>query len=300
MYYELIRNSLRGYCADIPLMNCIIRLHNVAGINVESLPMMQQHDYYQIILTLRGDVSITLDGQEIQMHTGSLLFTNHKVPHSNPTYISDQYEYIVLLFEIVENTEVHTYRNKACQIWEQEEKQLLTKVLSQPYIHLHKAYHCLHHAQILEDALGHMYIGDYITIRNLIANLFISMLQTLYKHLDELPPMKMDNSSFSSPICMIYEYISRHCSEPLHLNDIAELVAYSPRHLQRLIKTYYGVSFTELLLNLRIYKAKSLLRNTSLPLSDVCTLCGISDESAFHKSFKDIVGVTPSEFRAGL
>ena len=53
------------------------------------------------------------------------------------------------------------------------------------------------------------------------------------------------------------------------------------------------------MLRKRIARAKALLSRGEQPVIEIALQCGFSDQSHFSKTFRQVVGVTPSEFRGG-
>ena len=59
----------------------------------------------------------------------------------------------------------------------------------------------------------------------------------------------------------------------------------------------YGVSINTYVLNLRITKAKQMLRFTDKKMEDIGYQCGLGAPHYFSRIFKQVEGITPSEFR---
>ena len=62
------------------------------------------------------------------------------------------------------------------------------------------------------------------------------------------------------------------------------------------MKTIFGTSPYNYLLNVRIEESKKLLRGDAPYITDVAYRCGFSDPKYFSRCFKNIVGMTPSEY----
>ena len=69
--------------------------------------------------------------------------------------------------------------------------------------------------------------------------------------------------------------------------------------LQRRLREY-GVTYKELKIQAKLTQAKSLLMDSQLSLEKVSNQLGFCDASAFTKSFKTFIGVTPSQYRKQL
>ncbi len=66
---------------------------------------------------------------------------------------------------------------------------------------------------------------------------------------------------------------------------------------ERLYKQITGKSIFEDLIAFRIEKAKQLLSETALSLTEIASACGYTSESYFMRQFKQISGLTPSQYR---
>jgi AraC-like DNA-binding protein len=78
----------------------------------------------------------------------------------------------------------------------------------------------------------------------------------------------------------------------------AKVAGYAPQHFSRLLKKLRGQTFEELVLSLRLARAKELLSSGELAIADVAPSSGIRSLSYFHRVFRREVGVTPAAFRA--
>lgn len=94
----------------------------------------------------------------------------------------------------------------------------------------------------------------------------------------------------------LLEYIDANLSEPMTLEDLAQVASMSPHHLIRSFKSAIGVTPFRWLLQERIRRAKLLLAG-AMPLSEVAYACGFSSQSHFATAFKAETGLTPSEWR---
>ncbi len=95
----------------------------------------------------------------------------------------------------------------------------------------------------------------------------------------------------------IIRYIHQHYTENLRAEDLAKLVHMSTNHFHRFIKQRTEQTFTELVNQLRISKACSLLINTSMPVTTISDVCGFNNISNFNRRFLQFKELTPSQFR---
>lgn len=82
------------------------------------------------------------------------------------------------------------------------------------------------------------------------------------------------------------------------LNDVAARLFLSPNYLRALWKQEMGVRFTEYLTNLRMERAKILLKGQSMKISDVAELVGYRDSRYFSSSFRRLYHMSPGEYQS--
>ncbi len=92
-------------------------------------------------------------------------------------------------------------------------------------------------------------------------------------------------------------YIKEHYSEPITLNDIADYVELNASYFSNLFKLEMGENFSEYLLNIRMEKAKELLRNPTLKVYEIGNMVGYEDAVSFGRAFKKKFDMSPKDYR---
>lgn len=92
------------------------------------------------------------------------------------------------------------------------------------------------------------------------------------------------------------EYLEKHYTEDISLENVAAQVNISPQYFSKLIKKTTGFNFIDWLSMLRVKKAKELLTNSNLTVKEVCFMVGYKDPNYFSRIFKKRIGITPSEY----
>ena len=93
------------------------------------------------------------------------------------------------------------------------------------------------------------------------------------------------------------QYIDEHYSDNITINEIAESVSLSVSECLRCFHRTIGTTPIQYLKSLRIKKAAELLTNTDMKIVDIGIICGFQDMSYFAKTFRNIYGCTPSQYR---
>ncbi|MFC5601763.1 helix-turn-helix domain-containing protein [Sporosarcina koreensis] len=94
-----------------------------------------------------------------------------------------------------------------------------------------------------------------------------------------------------------HEYIRAFFAQPLQLADIAKAACLSPNHLLRSYAQVYGRTPHQHISELRIQKAKMLLANIELNMTDITFEIGFSNPVSFSKMFKQHIGMSPLQYR---
>jgi two-component system response regulator YesN len=106
------------------------------------------------------------------------------------------------------------------------------------------------------------------------------------------------NSHYGSMIQRAKEYIGVHYVNPnLSLNEVAAQVSLSPSHFSVVFGQETSTTFKEYLTEVRIKRAKELLRTTTLKSSEIAYQIGYTDPHYFSYVFRKNTGLTPTEFR---
>ena len=94
-------------------------------------------------------------------------------------------------------------------------------------------------------------------------------------------------------------YIKSNYTRKIKLTDISSELHVNPTYFSALFSQEMGRPFTDYILELRIGKAKDLLRNTNMDIVDISGASGFENQSYFTKIFRKRTGQTPRQYRQG-
>jgi YesN/AraC family two-component response regulator len=95
----------------------------------------------------------------------------------------------------------------------------------------------------------------------------------------------------------ILSYISENYYKKISVSILSKEFGTNRTSLNNLFKKSTGLSVMEYIIRLRIHIAQTLLRETTLPVSEISYRTGYEDLNNFGRIFKKLTGITPSEFR---
>ena len=134
--------------------------------------------------------------------------------------------------------------------------------------------------------------SKYLTIEEIIEfyrDLFISFIDTMEKEVES------EDDNYKD----LLEYIDKNFADPnISLKMLGTMFDLSTKSIGNYFSLKYHMTYLEYVTKKRIEKAINLLKNDSLSIDDVARLSGYSSALSFRRNFKDITGVTPSEYRS--
>ncbi|MFD3610623.1 helix-turn-helix transcriptional regulator [Streptomyces atroolivaceus] len=92
--------------------------------------------------------------------------------------------------------------------------------------------------------------------------------------------------------------MDRDYAEPLDVPALARTALMSPGHFSRTFRAAYGETPYSYLMTRRIERAKALLRRGGMTVTEVCFAVGCTSLGSFSSRFTELVGESPSSYRA--
>ncbi|WP_343762292.1 AraC family transcriptional regulator [Gangjinia marincola] len=96
------------------------------------------------------------------------------------------------------------------------------------------------------------------------------------------------------------EFVASRINKPISIEDLKRESGLSPKKLQLGFRYLYDRSINGYISNVRIEKARQLIEETDLTISEIVYSCGLSSRSYFSKIFKEKYGINPSEYKKQL
>lgn len=130
----------------------------------------------------------------------------------------------------------------------------------------------------------------------------LRLLEVFAKHLSmaaEQITIQQDNAE-PPAIRRAKDFIQEHTTDQLSLLDVSRKVNMSTFYFCKMFKKATGVTFTEYLSLVRIAKAKNLLLNPNLRISEIAFEVGFQSLTHFNRVFRKIVGRSPTQYREQL
>jgi AraC family transcriptional regulator len=135
-------------------------------------------------------------------------------------------------------------------------------------------------------------------------NLYVEQLTTtlvihlLKKYCVKKPPIRTYGDGLPKyKLRKTLEYIHLHLNQDIKLADLAGSVGMSQYYFVRLFKQSMGIAPYQYVIQQRVEKAKQLLKQGRVTITDIALQCGFANQSHFTKHFRQLTGVTPKVYQ---
>ncbi len=148
----------------------------------------------------------------------------------------------------------------------------------------------------LEAELDNGGIGQRLLIDSLRSQLAVQILRKYAR-----VSLKVQHGSALTPETRnkVVNMINDRMGESISLDDLSDAAGMSPFHFLRQFKLAFGMAPHAFVIHQRVIKAKAMLQQGKLMHKFIALECGFSDQSHFCRTFRRVVGVTPTQFQEG-
>ncbi|NQX62608.1 AraC family transcriptional regulator [Paenibacillus qinlingensis] len=258
-----------------------------------TIPLEQQllhsHNGYEIYLVLQGTGTNIVGDRLYPLHAGSLTIIHPNVIHR--PFHGHSKEFHRYVFSIDESylDQLHTI----CKLSDLSIPRLLAE-------HHPDSNHFFLSAQQfdrvqtlfaeLTQALVKHELGYELVVLRCIADFFLIIFGLQDEH-------TLKHTGDQHLISDVLSYLIGHHQEPLLIEDLVTRFPVSRSQLFTLFKETTGTTIKQFLIEYRLNKAKRLLVETDLAISEVSAAVGFGDMSHFFHVFKKETGLTPKQYR---
>jgi AraC family transcriptional regulator len=124
------------------------------------------------------------------------------------------------------------------------------------------------------------------------------MARLLQQHSVRTPKLASDEDGLSSyTLRQVLDYVRSHLSQDLSIIDLAQVAGMSPYYFLRLFKKSMHFTPRQYIIQIRIDRAKELLRSRELSIADIALQCGFTNQSHFTNIFRQLTETTPKAYR---
>lgn len=253
----------------------------------------ESHDFWELVYADKGEIICLSDGKETILREGEVIFHKPSVIHAHRADGKRAPNVFIISFEC-KNEAMRYFEDRKMAV----DKSLLRfifaiieeskKTFDLPYFAPE-----LKKMKLLENPT----LGGQQLIKNYLELLLINLMRNeTEKNSSEavfLPSERFDERISDRVI----GYMNEHISEKLSVDDVCAILHYNKSYVFRQFKKTTGSSLMAYFTQMKVRKAKELLRETDLSVSDISDKLSFDDPNYFSKTFKRVTGYTPSVYR---
>ena len=250
----------------------------------------ESHDFWEMVYVDKGSVAVRRDNEEEFILTqGNVLFHKPNEFHAIRAYESSP-NFFVISFVSSSMAMVNFERFEATL--DKVHKSLVSEIIKEA----EKCYIIPKNETELKKLIRQTSppLGSEQLIKSYLELLLIYLMRTKKKTQD-IPVLQHDEHE--PLIGAIKEYILSRCEENIRVDEICRAFGYSKSFLSRFFKEHTGESLASYASKMKINKAKELLRNSNMNITQISLLLSFENPQYFARAFKRQCGMTPTEWR---
>lgn len=246
------------------------------------------HDLFEIYYSFTNNIKYLIDGKLYAVNRGDLFIFNNKELHKIIVPADIKYERYVLIFNPALVQDLSTKRTNLLEFFLNRSKDFRNKVQLDD-IQEQKLLDLFKKAE--QYSKTNQYGYDIYT-RTILAEILL-LINSFYRNYS-YRTLHTEDEDYNR-IKPVITYIHDNYDKKLSVQKIAAEFNLSSYHLGYLFKKATGFSIYDYIINLRIIKAKDLLRE-QIAVSKVCELVGFGSYSNFIRTFSKRVGISPGQY----
>ncbi len=138
------------------------------------------------------------------------------------------------------------------------------------------------------------YLKD-MRINESLATLLTNIMETSWSPENQVHIKRGLSRAFS--LQDVKQFVDDNWAKKITLDQIANTFSINKFYLTRIFEKQYGTSIINYILDIRITQAKRMLRFSNEKINYIGKTCGFDDQNYFSRAFKQVEGITPTEYR---
>ncbi|MBE7681129.1 AraC family transcriptional regulator [Paenibacillus sp. P13VS] len=263
------------------------------GGHEEDTELHQHVDFSELVIVLNGNATHVVHTEEYFIKKGNAFVINGSTPHA----YRDPHDFKIcnIMFrpEMLASIGPDLKKSNGYQ----------ALFVLEPYYRNIQSYPgklalpipSLEYVESLIAVMIEEYHGQLQGYQTMLLSRFTELVVYLSRHYDTQEKGMEGNHLMH--LANAISYMEDHYLEPLTLEEIAGKSNISVRHLNRIFRSYYQMTPIAYMLTLRLERACSLLKHSSLTITQISYECGFNDSNYFTRQFRKAYGVSPKVYR---
>ena len=252
-----------------------------------------KHDYIELCYVWEGECRQSIEGKEVITRKGDICIFDTQAVHSiEAAGAGDILINILMRKEVFDSAFLSRMTRMGIV------SEFLADAVTRNRKKEHYLYFPSHRSerirQIMEQILLEYFTAD-LGMEEILESYLIILFTELLRLLRDISIEKKSVSN-DVQILELLAYIEEHY-ETCTLKEMGKAFGMHGNYLTAVLKEKTGRSFVEHVQEQRLRKARTLLENTDIPMTELIPMCGYNNINFFYKKFREAEGCTPAQFR---
>ncbi|WP_066891551.1 AraC family transcriptional regulator [Clostridium nigeriense] len=272
-YNPQILFVIDGYCSpEIPVPETTYHCHD---------------DFIELSFVTSGSVDYLIEGDEYTLKKGQVLISNPGIYHKELFNSNTNCRELHLGL-----TNVNIFNNYKKDFIDIGDKNVLT-------LNTYKDEILKTCEEIVEEQKNHKQTSPFM-----LKSLVMKVLVLLHREInEEIPNLNSQEFSFKSRekkaiVETITKYLNENYTQDISLYTLSKNMYLSPVYISKIFKEIMGDSPINYLIQIRLTKAKDLLKDSELSIKTIAKMVGYNDPYYFSKLYKKYYGISPNKVRS--
>ncbi len=261
---------------------------------------LHQHEMFQINYVMKGSCRHFINEKESEVAKGDVLIIPPYVPHRLLCEDSDNFEIFEIEFLtdfVIQNMQDFEYVQS-----------LFDFAYLEPFFMEEREVRARYHipaerqkkAETIINELFAEYVSQDQSSMLMIKGLLCQLLVLFQRLIQNQGPKPAKNQGLVESMEKAIAFVDEHYAEDISAQDAAQVAAFSKSYFGYMFKMATHQTFVEYLNQRRIDSAIQMLDHSNKRIIDICYDCGFKNVSHFNRTFKNTIGVSPTEYRSIL
>ncbi|MCB2305580.1 AraC family transcriptional regulator [Clostridium estertheticum] len=253
-----------------------------------------KHDFFEMVFVYTGSCKQNINGDELSLLEGDMCIISPDVPHSISVFDDS-----VIVNVIIRKS---TFNNTFLELLSDENiiSSFFIKIL---YTNNYNSYIVFRKNSSSAKETMYNIIIEYFENRkynnkildNLIMLLFAYLLRDENNKVDLPKELEKNTNQITSILIHIQSNF-----RTVTLNELSQMYHYTVPYLSKIIKTYTGHNFKEIVQLIKFNKAVELLTTSNFKICDISESLGYENNTHFIRTFKKTYGMSPNQYRKSI
>lgn len=290
MYHQRQLLLYNPTLTKLPMLSSDLSVNYIEMLDSSCVEFPHTHLDYEIYYCLEGVLNLQVQDSRISLTTNQFVLISPGCIHGSIYEPQNAKKYFVMVFDVP--------KDPAFKKGETTEKaffQTFHRCFPE------KSYFCgkdKNTCRKLIDAMTRELEERNYGWELILRNHYLSFIIGVLRNLTPEPPAMKRNVTGNNLAIEITKFMHSNYHKNITLQDVANAVYVTPRHVSRLFMEYFGQSFHRTLSIYRVNYAKNYLLDSDYSVEKISELVGFASAQSLYKLFREIEGTSISDYRS--